>query len=140
MPNMPTIRPCEIVILIGECVGDFSSGPTFLLRAYTPVGKQGWAGVTRKAGKPSCGHYDYFPIDGGETAPLYLVVFDKNGLCQSPLTLEKFVEEANSGRYTDVHVFSHGWNNVFKDALQLYREFFNQYFALLEKYRLHRAY
>jgi pimeloyl-ACP methyl ester carboxylesterase len=65
-------------------------------------------------------------------APLYLIPFDKKGRCEGPQTLAHLVEAARSGRFTDIHIFSHGWNNVFAEALGLYREFFTEYFTLRE--------
>jgi hypothetical protein len=88
----------------------------------------------------SPGPYDYFPMDGGQTAPFYLILFDKKGRCQSPVTLQKLLDEAKSRTYTDIHVFSHGWNNVFKDALTLYRDFFGHYFKLLREHIQDPAY
>ncbi len=82
------------------------------------------------------GPYETFSLQSGNAAPLYLIAFDKNGQCQSPLTLAHLLQETGSGRYTDVHVFSHGWNNVFKDALHLYREFFGLYFQLRDQLKL----
>jgi hypothetical protein len=66
----------------------------------------------------------------GADAPLYVIPFDKRGRCEGPKTRERLLADARSGAFTDVHVFSHGWNNVFKDAIGLYREFFEEYFAL----------
>jgi hypothetical protein len=85
---------------------------------------------------PAVGPYETFPLQSGNAAPLYLITFDKNGQCQSPLTLAHLLQEAGTGKYTDVHVFSHGWNNVFKDAVHLYREFFGLYFQLRDQLRL----
>ena len=74
------------------------------------------------------GPYGNLPLQSGGTVPLYLVTFDKQGRCQSPLTLASLLGQVETGKYTDVHVFSHGWNNVFKDAVELYRTFFGHYF------------
>jgi hypothetical protein len=82
------------------------------------------------------GPYDRLPTDGGQTVPLYLITFDKRGRCQSPLTLARVLDEVKNGAYTDVHIFSHGWNNVFKDAVSLYRNFFARYFQLRSKHVL----
>ena len=76
----------------------------------------------------SVGPYERLPF-GNTTVPLYLITFDKEGRCQSPLTLSSLLEEVAAGKYTDVHLFSHGWNNVFKDALELYRTFFTLYLS-----------
>lgn len=88
------------------------------------------------SGSSAVGPYETFPLQSGNDAPLYLITFDKNGRCQSPLTLAHLLQETGSGKYTDVHVFSHGWNNVVKDALQLYREFFGLYFQLRDQLKL----
>jgi hypothetical protein len=77
----------------------------------------------------SVGPYEKLSLAGGGTVPLYLITFDKEGRCQSPLTLASLVAQVDTGRYTDVHVFSHGWNNVFRDAVGLYRQFFGHYFS-----------
>jgi hypothetical protein len=74
------------------------------------------------------GPYEKLPLRSGATVPLYLITFDKLGRCQSPLTLASLLGQVETGQYTDVHVFSHGWNNVFKDAVELYRTFFGHYF------------
>lgn len=87
-------------------------------------------------GLPAVGPYETFPLQPGNSAPLYLIRFDKNGQCQSPLTLAHLLQEAGTDKYTDVHVFSHGWNNVFKDAVHLYRQFFGLYFQLRDRSRL----
>lgn len=88
------------------------------------------------SGSPSIGPYESFPLQSGASVPLYLITFDKNGQCQSPLTLAHVLEEAGSGKYTDIHIFSHGWNNVFKDAIKLYRTFFGFYIQLRDQLQL----
>ena len=76
------------------------------------------------------GPFAHVPTVQGADAPLYLIPFDKKGRCEGPKTLAHMLAAADSGAFTDVHVFSHGWNNVFEDAVGLYREFFDEYFAL----------
>ena len=93
-------------------------------------------GLSNVNGSPSIGPYESFPLQSGASVPLYLITFDNNGQCQSPLTLAHVLEEARSGKYTDVHIFSHGWNNVFKDAIKLYRTFFGFYFQLRDQLQL----
>jgi hypothetical protein len=88
------------------------------------------------SGSSAVGPYETFPLQSGNSVPLYLITFDKTGQCQSPLTLAHLLEEAGMGKYTDVHVFSHGWNSVFKDAVHLYREFFGIYFQLRDQLKL----
>lgn len=88
----------------------------------------------------SPGPYDHFPLPAGDAAPFYLIRFDKKGNCQSPLTLGQLLKEASSGDYTDIHVFSHGWNNIFKEAVALYRTFFDHYFQLRKEHGLEKPY
>jgi hypothetical protein len=80
--------------------------------------------------QPPVGPYEMLPLTNGRSVPLYLVPFDKEGRCQGPLTLRHLLDAAKTGDYTDIHIFSHGWNNVFKDAVGLYREFYNGYLAM----------
>lgn len=79
------------------------------------------------------GPFSEIPISGGSTAALYLIPFDKDGRCLGPATLEHMQQAAASGRFTDVHLYSHGWNNVFPEAVAHYTEFFTEYFALRDQ-------
>ena len=53
----------------------------------------------------------------------WLIKFDKEGECTSPLTRQALVERLAQSGDTPVIVFSHGWNNDFDDATDLYRQF-----------------
>jgi hypothetical protein len=79
------------------------------------------------------GPFDIFTFANGASAPWYLVPFDKEGNCTGPQTLQHLLDAARQGGFTDVHVFSHGWNNVFSDAVSLYREFWTEYFAMRDQ-------
>jgi hypothetical protein len=79
------------------------------------------------------GPFDIFTFANGATAPWYLVPFDKDGNCAGPQTLQHLVDAAQQGNFTDIHIFSHGWNNVFNDAVSLYREFWTEYFAMRDQ-------
>jgi hypothetical protein len=68
--------------------------------------------------------------------PLYLIPFDKKGRCTGPLTLGQLLNEVEAGNFTDIHIFSHGWNNIFRDAVALYKEFFSGYLKLRDELRL----
>jgi hypothetical protein len=89
--------------------------------------------------RDNIGPYDRFPMEGGRAAPFYLIVFDKGGRCQSPLSLAHLLEHVDAHEYSDVHVFSHGWNNVFKEGVKLYRDFFGHYFELRKERNLNDA-
>jgi len=65
--------------------------------------------------------------------PLYILQFDKSGNSTSPVTTAQLLNEVRSGAYTQIYLFSHGWNNDFGDALSLYRDFFNLFLELRAK-------
>jgi hypothetical protein len=46
------------------------------------------------------------------------------------------MDAARNGNFTDIHIFSHGWNNVFGDAVGLYRNFWTEYFAVRDRFAL----
>jgi len=76
------------------------------------------------------GPFSFFTAADGTSVPLYLIPFDKQGRCIGPKTLEHLKTTAANGGFTDIHVYSHGWNNVFKEAVAHYTEFFTGYFGL----------
>lgn len=57
----------------------------------------------------------------GKSTDLYLLRFGSDGVLQSPQTARLAVEAAR--RASDVFLFSHGWNNVYADALDAYVHF-----------------
>ncbi len=66
-----------------------------------------------------------FTIGGfdGQQVPFYGLTFDKHGNCTSPQTREAVVNLIRSGGYTDTILYSHGWNNDWNDAVDLYSAF-----------------
>lgn len=79
------------------------------------------------------GAFSIFSANGMPDVPMYLLSFDKQGICISPQTRARVVAEAASGKYSAVHIYSHGWNNVFNEAVKHYTEFFTEYFALRKR-------
>jgi hypothetical protein len=63
-----------------------------------------------------------------------MVSFDRNGRCTAPRTAQELVERAASGRYTDVVVFSHGWNNDWAQATGRYDSFVDGYLRILREH------
>lgn len=53
----------------------------------------------------------------------WLIKFNKEGECTSPQTRQALVERLGQAGDTPVIFFSHGWNNDFDDATELYRQF-----------------
>lgn len=82
------------------------------------------------------GPFTEIAVSGETSVPLYLIPFDKEGRCIGPRTLEHMLDAAGSNRFTDVHIYSHGWNNVFREAVTHYTEFFTEYFLLRQQANL----
>ncbi|GAA2515833.1 hypothetical protein [Pilimelia columellifera] len=74
------------------------------------------------------GPFEQLSLPDGGAAPLYLLRYDASGGLSSPQTAQRLREDAAAGA-TDVFLFSHGWNNVFGQALTRYRSFIAGYLA-----------
>ena len=57
----------------------------------------------------------------GEPFPYYIVPFDEDGLCAGPATQAHLLDHAAG--YSDVFVFSHGWNNDWRTATERFESF-----------------
>jgi pimeloyl-ACP methyl ester carboxylesterase len=68
--------------------------------------------------------------------PLYIIPFDKRGLCQGPGTKEHLVDAVRGGDFTDIYLFSHGWNDTFQKATGNYEKFFDGFVKLREPHGL----
>jgi pimeloyl-ACP methyl ester carboxylesterase len=77
----------------------------------------------------TAGPYKLVPLGNGKSAPLYLIDFDKEGRSEGPLTRKHLLDTVSGGDFTDIYVLSHGWNNVFKDAVGLYERLLTGYLA-----------
>jgi hypothetical protein len=86
--------------------------------------------VEEEVGARKVGAFKVFPAAGIGPVPMYLLSFDKEGACISPRTRAQVLSELSGGGYSTVHVYSHGWNNVFTEAVAHYTEFFTEYFSL----------
>jgi hypothetical protein len=67
-----------------------------------------------------------FPI-AGINMETWLVRFDKNGICTSPKTSDALVANLAVKKGHPIIFFSHGWNNDFADAVDLYRKFLSEF-------------
>jgi len=61
----------------------------------------------------------------------WLVRFDKNGVCSSPKTSDALLDNLAVKKDRPVLFFSHGWNNDFADAVDLYRRFLFEFEKVL---------
>jgi len=68
------------------------------------------------------GPYKTLSVDG-QTVPEYIIPFDKEGTCTGPETREEMLTSLASGRFTDIFLFSHGWNNDWSVASKRYDDF-----------------
>ena len=80
------------------------------------------------------GPFQQVPIGGGATADLYLLRYDDQGRLRSPLT--ELQLKGSLGGVSDVFLFSHGWNNVFAQAVERYRSFIAGYAGQRQQYDL----
>lgn len=78
------------------------------------------------------GPYRVIPGPAGDI-PWYMVSFDRNGRCTAPRTAQELLDRAASGQYSDVVLFSHGWNNNWAQATARYDSFVSGYLSLLRE-------
>ena len=76
------------------------------------------------------GPYRMLLLDDGTEVPYYIIPFDKNGRSDGPQTRAHLVDAVRNGRFTDVFLFSHGWNNDWTVATKRYEDFMNGYMAM----------
>jgi hypothetical protein len=76
------------------------------------------------------------PCPNAPPAPFYVLPFDKRGICEAPATRSRLLEDAATGRYTDIFVFSHGWNNDWPGAVKSYRRFIDGFMTMVQERQL----
>ena len=69
-------------------------------------------------------------------APWYIIPFDKRGACTGPLTRKHLVEAVGKREFTDVFLFSHGWNNDWEAASQRYEGFISGFIRMRAEHDL----
>lgn len=82
------------------------------------------------------GPYRTIEIDDGVQAPFYIIPFDEQGICQGPLTRDHLLTTLQNGAFTDIFLFSHGWNNDWKIATDLYDGFLSGYAQMQREHGL----
>lgn len=82
------------------------------------------------------GPYQSLPCPDAPPAPFYVLPFDKRGICEAPATRTRLLEEVATGRYTDIFLFSHGWNNDWPGAVRSYRRFIDGFMAMVQARQL----
>lgn len=72
--------------------------------------------------------------------PTWILRYNENGTCKSPLTLGDFLNHLKTADHSDVILFSHGWNNDFDAALSLYGRFLTAFEALFPAHPASRVF
>ncbi|MEO8409426.1 MAG: hypothetical protein ABI478_02560, partial [Propionivibrio sp.] len=67
------------------------------------------------------GPYRTLTTVDGDACPYYIIPFDKDGRCEGPRTRDHLLDAAAA--YSDIFLFSHGWNNDWKAATERYESF-----------------
>lgn len=73
-------------------------------------------------------HTGPYPLEGVRM-PTWLLRFDKHGACTSPATREQLLQTLRGAPPSDLIFFSHGWNNDFDEAAELYASFLRHFEA-----------
>lgn len=76
------------------------------------------------------GPYRTLQLEGGVEVPYYIIPFDKRGTCQAPATRAHLLQDLTEGAYSDLFLFSHGWNNDWTAATGRYEDFIDGYMKL----------
>jgi Alpha/beta hydrolase len=76
------------------------------------------------------GPYKVLKLSGGGEMPWYMVPFDREGICTGPETRKHLIAAISAHDYTDIYLFSHGWNNDWKAATDRYQSFIAGYSKL----------
>jgi hypothetical protein len=82
------------------------------------------------------GPYEQLRLPDGSLAPWYIIPFDKRGNCKAPQTRAHLVEAVKNGSFTDLFLFSHGWNNDWETANGRYHDFIARYQGLRQRFGL----
>src|SRR5436190_14346076 len=76
------------------------------------------------------GPYRVLRLDDGVEVPYYIIPFDKQGRTEGPATRAHLVDSVRNGMFTDVFVFSHGWNNDWTVATKRYEHFISGFMQM----------
>ncbi|BCW72439.1 hypothetical protein [Arthrobacter sp. NicSoilB8] len=85
---------------------------------------------------PISGPYRQIVLHDGTTAPFYVVPFDQDGRCTGPVTLGELLKNLRKAElepdthYSDIFLFSHGWNTPWPRAVEAYETFIKGFASL----------
>lgn len=80
------------------------------------------------------GPYRILTTVEGDTFPYYIIPFDKDGRCEGPQSRDHLIRAAVG--YSDIFLFSHGWNNDWKAATSRYESFIKGFQGLRKQHGL----
>src|SRR5262245_25713912 len=66
----------------------------------------------------------------------YMIPFDELGRCTGPLTRQALLKDVQAGGYSDIYLFSHGWNNSWDWAIGRYEHFTAGYMQMRKENNL----
>jgi hypothetical protein len=76
-------------------------------------------------------------VESGEAKiPWYLIPFDERGRCTGPATRQELLDMVRAGGFTNIFLFSHGWNNTWKDATAAYEGFIRGFMQMRKERNL----
>jgi hypothetical protein len=86
--------------------------------------------------------YRVIKVNNKYEIPYFIIPFDKRGICAAPETRSTVINLAKEGKYTDIYIFAHGWNNDWTKATERYDEFLKGYIKMRQKHNLpmHESY
>jgi hypothetical protein len=82
------------------------------------------------------GPYRTIPAAGGISVPYYIIPFDEQGRCLGPQTRAHLLSQVAGQAYSDIFLFSHGWNNDFPAATGRYEHFIEGFMGLRQRMNL----
>lgn len=76
------------------------------------------------------GPYKTLSLEDGTQIPFYVIPFDKEGRCDGPATRADLINTVRNGSFTDIFLFSHGWNNDWSAATGRYESFISGFMKM----------
>jgi hypothetical protein len=77
------------------------------------------------------GPYRTLHLTNGTEIPYYIIPFDDEGRCVGPQTRRHLLDHA--GEFSDIFLFSHGWNNDWTVATRRYESFIQGFMDLRQE-------
>jgi len=95
-----------------------------------------WSIFAHMFGVLPIGPFRQYPLENGKVFPWYIMPFERDGTSSAPATRDVLLKDVAVNHYTDIYVFSHGWNNDWNVVQARYHDFIDGYAQLRVKYKL----